>query len=95
MGLNGREIIQKQMEMNQSFDLKTVYSKDKYAKRKESKWVGKKNKPAIKSIFLDKRFELGGSFISFFDVFRSPSIKNWSLTIFTCLFVFFLETFLP
>lgn len=37
MGLNGREIIQKQMEMNQSFDLKTVYSKDKYAKRKESK----------------------------------------------------------
>jgi len=36
-GLNGREIIQKQMELNQNYELKTVYSKEKYAKRKESK----------------------------------------------------------
>ncbi|KAK4058446.1 tRNA (adenine(58)-N(1))-methyltransferase non-catalytic subunit trm6 [Microbotryomycetes sp. JL221] len=38
-GLSGREIIAKQIENHAAFDLKTEYSKDKYKKRKEAKYV--------------------------------------------------------
>ncbi|BGP38423.1 tRNA (adenine(58)-N(1))-methyltransferase non-catalytic subunit trm6 [Rhodotorula kratochvilovae] len=38
-GLSGREIIQKQIEEHKSFELKTEYSKEKYLKRKEAKWM--------------------------------------------------------
>ncbi|KAM0788425.1 hypothetical protein ACM66B_001561 [Microbotryomycetes sp. NB124-2] len=38
-GLSGREIIAKQIEQHAAFDLKTEYSKDKYKKRKEAKYV--------------------------------------------------------
>lgn len=34
-----QEIIQKQVEEHAAFDLKTEYSKDKYMKRKEAKYV--------------------------------------------------------
>ncbi|KAK4051812.1 tRNA (adenine(58)-N(1))-methyltransferase non-catalytic subunit trm6 [Microbotryomycetes sp. JL201] len=38
-GLSGREIIAKQIEQHAAYDLKTEYSKDKYKKRKEAKYV--------------------------------------------------------
>ncbi|GAA5998371.1 tRNA 1-methyladenosine methyltransferase subunit GCD10 [Rhodotorula paludigena] len=38
-GLSGREIIQKQIEEHKSYELKTEYSKEKYLKRKEAKWM--------------------------------------------------------
>ncbi|KAM0754737.1 Gcd10p-domain-containing protein [Meredithblackwellia eburnea MCA 4105] len=38
-GKSGREIIQRQIEEHSAFDLKTEYSKDKYMKRKEAKFL--------------------------------------------------------
>lgn len=38
-GKSGREIIQKQVEEHSAFELKTEYSKDKYLKRKEAKYL--------------------------------------------------------
>ncbi|GAA5891358.1 hypothetical protein JCM6882_004670 [Rhodosporidiobolus microsporus] len=38
-GLSGREIIQKQIEEHKTYDLKTEYSKEKYMKRKEAKYL--------------------------------------------------------
>lgn len=38
-GLTGREIIQKQIDEHKAFELKTEYSKDKYLKRKQAKYL--------------------------------------------------------
>ncbi|GAA6064134.1 hypothetical protein JCM10212_005135 [Sporobolomyces blumeae] len=38
-GMSGREIIQKQIEEHKSYELKTEYSKEKYMKRKEAKYI--------------------------------------------------------
>ncbi|KAH8927509.1 Gcd10p-domain-containing protein [Atractiella rhizophila] len=39
LGMDAREIIQKQVEQHQAFSLKTGFSKDKYIKRKQSKFM--------------------------------------------------------
>ncbi|GAA5913948.1 tRNA 1-methyladenosine methyltransferase subunit GCD10 [Sporobolomyces salmoneus] len=38
-GATGREIIQKQIEEHKAYELKTEYSKEKYLKRKEAKYI--------------------------------------------------------
>ena len=38
-GLTGREIIQRQIDEHKAFELKTEYSKDKYLKRKQAKYL--------------------------------------------------------
>ncbi|BGP30574.1 tRNA (adenine(58)-N(1))-methyltransferase non-catalytic subunit trm6 [Rhodotorula toruloides] len=38
-GLSGREIIQKQIEEHKTYELKTEYSKEKYMKKKEAKYL--------------------------------------------------------
>ncbi|BGP14425.1 tRNA (adenine(58)-N(1))-methyltransferase non-catalytic subunit trm6 [Rhodosporidiobolus nylandii] len=38
-GLSGRDIIQKQIEEHKTFELKTEYSKEKYMKKKEAKYL--------------------------------------------------------
>ncbi|GAA5858279.1 hypothetical protein JCM1840_001127 [Sporobolomyces johnsonii] len=38
-GMSGRDIIQKQIEEHKAYDLKTEYSKEKYLKRKEAKYL--------------------------------------------------------
>ncbi|KDE04895.1 hypothetical protein MVLG_04653 [Microbotryum lychnidis-dioicae p1A1 Lamole] len=38
-GLSGRQIIEKQIQQHANFDKKTEYSKDKYMKRKEAKYL--------------------------------------------------------
>ncbi|SCZ93515.1 BZ3500_MvSof-1268-A1-R1_Chr6-3g08710 [Microbotryum saponariae] len=38
-GLSGRQIIEKQIQQHANFDKKTEYSKDKYLKRKEAKYL--------------------------------------------------------
>lgn len=38
-GMSGRDIIQEQIKEHSAFELKTEYSKDKYMKRKEAKYL--------------------------------------------------------